>query len=369
MPDFLNRNVLALRTTYLAPAMRRLKVAWQWWITELSALLPDNLQQAFDSSNQHLIITAGINEFIVRHGNAGRLQEIGRIPYKADGITSFSTPDNIRQTTLLLARDEVLTCSMTLPLAAEENLREVLSFEMDRQTPFRADEVYYDYAVTDRSPALKTLSLQLFIAPRATVDEPLANLAAAGIRADAVAPHESDNPDEQAINLIPANRRSQQSVVEYRLNVSLATLALLLLATTIMLPLLQKNQAIDSLQEKVRAAATAAQSGNQLRLEVEELIEGSNYLINKKQTERTIMQLLDEMTRLIPNDTWVNRIDMNNGEIQIQGQSGTAAGLIAKIEASPVFHNVRFRSPVTQVARTDKERFHLSADISSEQDE
>ncbi len=73
-------------------------------------------------------------------------------------------------------------------------------------------------------------------------------------------------------------------------------------------------------------------------------------------------QLLDDMTRIIPDDTWVNRVDFSDGEIQLQGQSGAAAGLIGLIEASPTFHNARFRSPVTQIARTSQERFHLSAD-------
>jgi len=124
---------------------------------------------------------------------------------------------------------------------------------------------------------------------------------------------------------------------------------------------------IDSLQAEVQEATVAAQTGNQLRREVEKLVDGSSYLIEKKQTALTVMQLLDEMTRVIPDDTWVNRIDMNNGEIQLQGQSATAAGLITLIEASPMFHDVRFRSPVTQVARTEHERFHLSATAVPEQ--
>jgi general secretion pathway protein L len=151
--------------------------------------------------------------------------------------------------------------------------------------------------------------------------------------------------------------------------VSLATLALVLLVTAIALPLLQKNRMIDSLQAEVQEATVAAQAGNQLRREVEKLVDGSSYLIKKKQTALTIMQMLDEMTRVIPDDTWVNRIDMNNDEIQLQGQSGAAAGLIALIEASPMFHNTRFRSPVTQVARTEQERFHLSAEAVPGQNE
>ena len=51
------------------------------------------------------------------------------------------------------------------------------------------------------------------------------------------------------------------------------------------------------------------------------------------------------------------------GELQLQGQSSASASLIATIESSPRFENARFRSPVVQIAGSDKDRFHISADI------
>ena len=38
-----------------------------------------------------------------------------------------------------LGPDEVLVRRVTMPAATEENLRQVLAFEMDRLTPFKAD--------------------------------------------------------------------------------------------------------------------------------------------------------------------------------------------------------------------------------------
>lgn len=369
MHTSIDQALLAFRTRYLGPPMRQLRTAWKWWIAELYPLLPEKLRRIVGSGNQRLSITAVGDEFVVQHGNDGKIREIGRIPHTAGDTAAFPVPDNIRETVLLLAQDEVLTCAMTLPLAAEENLREVLSFEMDRQTPFSVDDVYYDFVVTGRSSAGKTLSLLLFVSPRHTVNESLALLIAAGIAPDTVTLHAPDNPDGHAINLVPADQRSKRRAVVHRLNVSLATLALVLVVTAIALPIWQKDRTIDSLQAKVQAATAAAQTGNQLMHEVEKLVDGSNYLVRKKRAELTVLQMLDEMTRVIPDNTWTNRIEMNGGEIQLQGQSGSAARLIALIEASSMFHNVRFRSPVTQVVRTNQERFHLSAEVSPVQDE
>ncbi len=64
-----------------------------------------------------------------------------------------------------------------------------------------------------------------------------------------------------------------------------------------------------------------------------------------------------------PDDTWLNRIDIRGNEIQIQGESSTAEMLISLVDSSPLFQNPQFRSPVTQVPRSERERFHLSAEL------
>jgi hypothetical protein len=51
---------------------------------------------------------------------------------------------------LCLANTKVLRQIITLPLAAEENLQQTLRFEIDRYTPFRADQVYFDYRIKAR---------------------------------------------------------------------------------------------------------------------------------------------------------------------------------------------------------------------------
>ena len=346
-----NRSVNAFRISYLAPVTRNAGLAWRWWVSEIAKLLPENLRQIIATTNQRLVISAEHDDFVVHHGNAKQLREIGR------------------QCSFLLSEEQILTRTITLPMAAEENLREVLSFEMDRQTPFSADQVYYDFVITERSSASNTLSLELLVAPRPVVDDAVARLAAAGIQVDVITTRGLDSNIEVPMNLLPKGARSNRNTILQRLNVSLATLAILLVISAITLPLIQKDQKIRSLEAEVQVATVAARASSQLRREVEELVSGSSYLVDKKQAEPTIVYLLDEMTGVIPDNTWVNRIDISNDEIQLQGQSGSAAGLIALIEASPTFGNAQFRSPVTQIVRTDQERFHLSADVLPGQDE
>lgn len=353
-------SLQTMRCRYLVPLTPHLVHFWQWWMTELYGLLPANLKVLVENNNQHLILSAGADDFLLQHKNGDKILDIGRIPSLDEGC-ELTLPDDIRQTILILPRDKVLSRELTLPLATEENLREVLSFEMGRETPFTADSVYFDYRITGRQASSKTLSLHLFVTPRDLVDEKLATLAKIGLYPDVIIPHDADNTGSHRIDLMPSLKNGNRRFPPYRLNQVLAALALLLFIATTALPVLQKNLAIHALEQEINLAKTAASASNELRLEVEKLLTGSTYLTERKQTEITMIHLLNELSRVIPDDTWINRIDVNQGEFQLQGQSGSAASLIGLIEESPIFHSAQFRSPITQVARTNLERIHLSA--------
>ena len=55
-------------------------------------------------------------------------------------------------------------------------------------------------------------------------------------------------------------------------------------------------------------------------------------------------------------------LQYTEGHWQIQGESPVASNLISILEASDVFENVRFVSPVTQDSNSKLERFQISLD-------
>ena len=69
---------------------------------------------------------------------------------------------------------------------------------------------------------------------------------------------------------------------------------------------------------------------------------------------------------MLPHDTWLERWQVKGDTLQIIGQSAKASALIGVIEASPLFVDAAFMSPITTDPRTSKERFVLGARISKE---
>ena len=87
-----------------------------------------------------------------------------------------------------LSPRDVLRKKIVLPAAVEENFLQALGYDLDRHTPFKADELYYDATVVDRTPARGTITVDLAAARRAVVDPLLRHVATWGADVVAVVP-------------------------------------------------------------------------------------------------------------------------------------------------------------------------------------
>jgi len=69
-----------------------------------------------------------------------------------------------------LPRTDAFIHYVHLPLAAEEDLRTAIGYDIDRHSPFGSEDVYYDCHVVRRMPESGQLYAMLLIVPRAKVD-------------------------------------------------------------------------------------------------------------------------------------------------------------------------------------------------------
>jgi len=271
--------------------------------------------------------------------------QIGQLQRKAD------------RAVLRLPAEQTLSKTLYLPQAAEMNLRQVVGFEIDRLTPFSVQQLYYDVLVLERQLAERRLQIRFVAALRARVDPILKQLAELGFQPDQV-----DVSGENAeLNLLPLEQRPKRGQALRRFNWASAGLACLLLGLVSVFPLWQYRNLAIQLLPKVNAAQQEAEKVLALRKELENAIESSGFLLQKRQNTPFVIDLLDELTHLFPDGTWVEQLEIKSNEIRVRGQSGEASALIERLEASKWFHEVTFLSPVTNDKRTGKDRFYLVA--------
>ena len=256
----------------------------------------------------------------------------------------------------MLAAGAVLCRRTSLPSQVRNNLAQVLLYELDRLSPFRPEQGVYDSLLVSGGKGEPRLTLDLALARRDLVDAWLKRLREAGSPVDQIT-WEGGWPQANLLALAERPRRRQPLLDPGKL---LLALILLLGAAALVTPLWQQSRILETLESEVRKARTAAGQVDQVRQELERARRGSTEVLRQKAELPRMLSMLRELTERIPDDTWVQSLEYANGEVQVRGESGRATALIGLLEGAPGISGVSFRSPVTQVAQTGKERFNLA---------
>jgi general secretion pathway protein L len=100
-----------------------------------------------------------------------------------------------------------------------------------------------------------------------------------------------------------------------------------------------------------------------LRQDAEKLSREASFLTKRKRSEPAMVDVINELSRVIPNNTWLYGLQYKDRRLVIQGQSPSASSLIAVMEASPYLHNTSFVSPVTKDVSSGFERFQIASQV------
>ncbi|GMU43242.1 MAG: PilN domain-containing protein [Xanthomonadales bacterium] len=360
MLDLIQKPLRRLRQRYEKSGLAQFL---SWWRSELLAALPPAWREWLAPERAVVTFTPGTDGWRLRRVRAGKIEADLEAIAERDALTQASERlrpehEDPRQV-LLLPTECTLRRRLTLPLAAEEHLASVLAFEMDRQTPFRADQVYFDHRIARRDAAARSMLVELLAVPRTVLDQLLqglgnlpldaADVAVAGVPA--------------GFNLLPGERRARRVDKRLRLNLILAVSAVALLWLVMLQSLALREQAIERLDEELAASRTAAMQSAELKRQLRDAIEGANFLARKKAEQAVTVDVLSEITHLVPDDTWLERLSFVQNQVQLQGQSARADKLIGILTKSRCLANPQFQGIITPDGATGKERFTLVADL------
>lgn len=362
---------LAVRTLLGLQQLRgKLSEFWQWWTDELIGLTPAAIRSPFEIPSRMLLVRLSDNHCTL----------VTSTPQGENVLTEFSLNSDTsaedagkrrslsgfaEHTVLLLPTDLILYKTITLPAATASRLENVLAFEMDRNTPFKAEEVYFTFRITSRDLKQHKIQVELTIVTRKILDDLTQKIAAQGVEISWVVPgdlkeSEIGNPER---NLLPQpDTADKRSGAQTRRLLSLWGLGIVILFIAF-IALYQRYQHAEQLSRDIEGPRAEAQQAKNIRDELEQLKASRAFLINSKITAPSMLMLLKTLTEVIPDNTWLVRLTINEGLVTFQGESSDASALISLIEETPAFNNVQFSSPVTINPRTQKERFAITASL------
>ncbi len=343
---------------------------WRWWTGELRALVPRSILNWTSRMRVVPLVVAEDHGFGIHRFDGMTWQRVGKV---GPGTAEEAAPKlgvalrrlGIAKFAVGLLPGQYLAKTVSVPLAAEANLRTALRYELDRHTPFKPEDVGFDCCILSRDEKSRELGVRLVTAPKVTIANAVAAVAGTGLLVVSVVPAFPDR-GSLPINLLPHDESANGNLDLVKRWAPWGFLAALG-ALAIMIPIGQKRAQVIELQPQVNIAGQQAQVSDALHQQLDRALGEYNFLLQKRYATPTSLQLLNEVTRILPDDTWVQSFELRGTakgrEIQLQGETGVAGKLIELFEQSPLLTGASFKSPLTQAAGSQASRFHIAIDV------
>lgn len=365
------------------PQLERARRAWRgsplpgflaWWGGELRALLPVRWRQALGGGDDWFLLQHRGHQWHLRPMPASTTAPVHwddaadpALQHQAlrQALASVD-PDDLRLA-LVVPAAAGLRRVLQLPLAARDNLQQVVGFEIDRQTPFRTEQVYVDAHEVALGAGEGRFAVELVAVPRSTIDPLLKQLADLGVRVDAVDLLLEGTSGETAgerlgVNLLPPDQRTARVRPRLRLNLILAAACVLLLGLTLGEWLQNRRVALDAMQAQVDAMRAQAQQVVSLRQQLQDNAGAAGFLTQRKRDAVPMLAVLQDLTTRLPDDAWLERLSVDSaGQIGFQGQAKQAARLVDALKDSKLIRDAGFQGSIQPDPNTGKERFYMVA--------
>ncbi len=320
-----------------------------WWLRELNACLPASLTRALTQTGAPCLL----------HWCDGSLWQQG-----AQGLVPC-TPQAQRRYVLVLGHGQALVRPLTLPAGAATNVTGVLAYEMDRYTPFHAQQVYF-VAQHLPSRAGQPLNVTLAVTLRTTLEAQHQAAQALGIELRAVDVQPLQGP-RLGINLLPPELRSARSAPRRRLNRCLAALSLALACVAVVTWQTRQNTVLETMQDEVTRQRSDITQLQALRQQLDDGLGARRYLSLRKQATPALSQVLDELTHCLPLDTWLTELAVDpDGQVNLAGLSRHAGELIGALKHCQSLTGAQFQGVIQPDETTGQERFYLLAHLKNE---
>lgn len=340
--------------------IEKLRQFMNWWGENLYRGLPSSLRSLFRASQPSLNLYMVNERLAVSWQQDGKRREYGE--YALDSAFDFArlakkvARSRNYQLKLELDERQALHLQHTFPEGVQENIKQVVGYQLDRITPFSLDTAYFDAKVAKYDKANKLVVADIYVSPKAHVEEYLAKLRAFGIPdINVISALASSTQLTKGLNTIAVAPASASLVPFY--------LFIMALIASLATPILYKERRLGQIDGAIASLQQKASAQIEVRDQLLAAEETLTFIGEKRKTAPVMLDVVEHLSAEIPPHTWVERLEITGNQVQIRGESEQALSLIDTLEISPYFDTVSFKSPVTRNPSSGKDKFHLQANV------
>lgn len=273
---------------------------------------------------------------------------------RAARFTAVELPESLR-----------LECRLKLPPMQGTQMRDAVALEVRSASPFEPSDLVWGWRA--QAGAGNSVAVVAVLASRRAVEQQLGALAD---RLDAAAQPEVWALDDEGRAIVIqgyGESARQRSAARGRLlaaGLLMAALALVVAAAvtpTVQIKL-RAMQAAQAYQETERKMAPLLAQREQLVQSVAEL----TALRESMGEHIEALAVLDLLTQLIPDDTWLQRLQVHGDKVTISGQTPNTAALMNALSSHPGVRDVKAPAAATRSMAAGRENFTVEWTLSGE---
>lgn len=285
----------------------------------------------------------------------------GRLRFAEGRFTGDAAPSiNGSRVELVLGSGKFLLRPLELPARATEFIDGIVRAQIDRLTPWSAVEAVFGCTPPVGAGNGK-ITTTIAAAPRATAEPYVAALTAlkaSSVAIFAAAPEAGTAPIK--VFERQAHGTLERSRVSGGLRLVLAGAALL--AVLSLVGETVAGQYFDNRRAELNGELTARRLALRLDGNGSDRSPIAALAHRKNQTQASVI-VLEELSRILPDNTYVTELRIDGNTVQIVGLTDDAPSLIRLMEQSSHFTRATFFAPTTHAPSDRGDRFHVEAKL------
>lgn len=347
---------------------------WQRWLRGINSLLPVPLADVFLRPAPRLRAYLGAEAIRFAQQLPGQPErELLQLSHSELAMLDDGSlyeqlvqgaDKRLLQMDLVLPQEQALCKKINLPAAARGSVREALSFQIDKLTPFTRDQVYFDVLELGASQGGSTLETELQVVSKAFAEPwlqqlsrvtglPVARLQVAGRHKGA-----------DAANLLGALTVPSLWLRRLNLNSYLVVFLAFMLAVAVLAPVVKLRMNVLLNKQEITRLDHQLGVTRQNWYELQKNVDGLDLMLAEHARSAKPTLILDELTQSIPDDVFLTAVLIDKGRVELSGMGQNVVNLVKTLNESEHFEQASFSSAITR-DRSGLDVFVISMQLKS----
>lgn len=324
----------------------------RWWLNELTISVPAPVRRHFSNAQEKIFIRVQGDALQVRTTNVP-IENWEAFDPQEKGSEHKIAP------VLLLPAAMVLRRIVELPSAAVSSMHETVSFQIARITPFEPEQACHVARIVARDRARKTVRTEVAVIPRTVLERMLTDVTARHIRLSAI--FVEGDIGRPAFDFLPPYADGSAHLHRRMVSKPILVAGIIALLACPFVAAYRMHAAAKALETEAAAAGKVVRRVTAARSQLDALVKAEAFLPEQQHAPQAI-ETLDALARLIPDSTWLFRLELRTNDVLLSGFTSDLPALLQHLEAAP-FSTPELTSPVVNGLANGQSRFDVRAQL------